>query len=343
MAAVPIWKDNYVSLGSTDGTLFRIRANSSSGTIIYTGKAFLRPGESTLSVRINDICAVYLSNVLPFMSDAEFSSITLPMKFYIQKSTNNGSTWSAVTNVQFLYDWSYDYDYDVSTMGMSFPINSKADSRQWITYTAYNVNSVTATITYKDGSTSSVTIPVSVSQDFNSDFNSDFARSVRAAGSGTAVFSLTTWNNIASITIGSTTYEVTSDCSSYVLYYLNAYGGWDSLLIEGTDLEQDTIARSVMAMEYDNRSIQNRGTRNYVNEITKGFTLHTGILSDTESKRMHHLINSSNVYLYDIAQGEMIPVIVTDTALQYRTYKNNGNKVVSYAVNVQVAQDRVRR
>lgn len=343
MAAVPIWKDCYVSLGSTDGTLFRIRANSSSGTIIYTGKAYLRPGESSLSVRINDICAVYLSNVLPYMSDAEFSSVSLPMKFYIYKSTNNGSSWSLVTNVQFLYDWSYDYDYDVSTMGMSFPINSKADARQWITYTAYTASSVTATITYRNGSTSSVTIPVSVSADFNSDFNSDFARSVRAAGSGTAVFSLASWNNVASITIGSTTYEVVTDCASYVLYYLNAYGGWDSLLIEGTDLEEDTLTRSTMAMEYDNRSIQNRGTRNYVNEIAKTFTLHTGLLSDTESKRMHHLVNSSNVYLYDIALDEMIPVIVTDNALPYKTYHNNGNKAVSYSVKVQVAQDRVRR
>lgn len=344
--AVPIWKDYYVSLGSTDGTLFRIRANSSSGTIIYTGKAFLRPGETTISVRINDICAVYLSNVLPFMSDAQFSQVTLPMTFYIQKSTNGGTSWTAVGNVQFTYDWSYDYDYDVSTMGMAFPITGKADVRQWIVYTAYNASQVSATIRYKDGTSATQTIQVAVGASFNTDFNSDFARSVRVAGSGTAVFSLATWNNlkpVKSITIGNATYEVVTDCASYVLYYLNAYGGWDSLLVEGNDMEHDAISRSIMAMEYDNRSIQNRGRRNYVNEIDKQFTLHTGVMTDAQSKAMHNLIESTNVYLYDIASDEMIPVIVTDTALQYKTYKNNGNRMVSYDINVEVAQDRVRR
>ena len=341
--AVPIWKACYVSLGSTDGTLFRIRANSNSGTIIYTGKAFLRPGETAISVRINDICAVYLSNVLPFMSDAEFSRVTLPMTFYIQKSTNNGSSWSNVTNVQFTYDWSYDYDYDVATMGMSFPILPKADARQWIVYTAYNASSVTATIRYKDGTSSTQTIPVAVGASFNDDFNSDLAKSVRVAGSGTAVFSLASWNNVKSITIGNTTYEVTTDCASYVLYYLNAYGGWDSMLIEGTDMEHDDISRSIMAMEYDNQYISNRGRRNYVNEVDKQFTLHTAVMTDVQSKAMHHLIESTNVYLYDIAQDQMIPVIVTDSALQYKTYRNNGNRMVSYDINVQVAQDRVRR
>jgi hypothetical protein len=98
-----------------------------------------------------------------------------------------------------------------------------------------------------------------------------------------------------------------------------------------------------MAMEYDNQYISNRGRRNYVNEVDKQFTLHTAVMTDVQSKAMHHLIESTNVYLYDIAQDQMIPVIVTDSALQYKTYRNNGNRMVSYDINVQVAQDRVRR
>jgi hypothetical protein len=115
------------------------------------------------------------------------------------------------------------------------------------------------------------------------------------------------------------------------------------MLIEGTDLQHDAITRAVMAMEYDNRNIQNRGRRNYVNEIDKQFTLHTAVMTDVQSLAMHHLVESTNVYLYDIVDDEMIPVIVTDTALQYKTYRNNGNRMVSYDINVQVAQDRVRR
>ena len=39
----------------------------------------------------------------------------------------------------------------------------------------------------------------------------------------------------------------------------------------------------------------------------------------------------------------MIPVIVTDASLGYKTYKNQGNRMVNYTINVQVAQSRIRR
>lgn len=336
----PIWKDYFVTLGSSDSYQYRILL-SDTDEVIYSGKAHKRPGDDSVKVRINDVCADYFQNVLPTLSQAEFTDLTLPLGFDIEVYVNNA--WSFLGSVQFLNDWSYDYNYDASTMGMSFPINGRIDGRMPVVWTGLSVSQVTATIHYKDGTSSSVIIPVAISNDFNADFNADFARSTRVAGSGTAVFLPSAWNDVDRITIENSTFKIVTECAKYALYYVNAFGGWDSLLIEGNDLESDSLKRYTREMAYDNRDIQNRGVQNYVNEITKRFTLHTGWMSDAESKMMHHLINSTDVYLYDIAAEQMIPVLITDNAVDYKTYHNQGNQMVNYTIQVEVATNRIRR
>ena len=340
MAAVPIWKDHYTTLGTGDSIRYRIILADTSA-VIYSGRAYKRPGETNILARINDICADYITNVLPQLSQAEFTRISLPVTFRVQ--TLSGSTWSTKESVQFTNDWSYDYSYNAATMGMSFPITGNIDIRMPIVWTGLNVSQVNATIYYTDGRYARVIIPVAISNDFNADFNSDFSKSVRSAGSGTAVFLPSAWDNVAKVVVGSSTFRVVTDCAKYALYYINAYGGWDSLLIEGNTMEVDNLKRYTREMVYDNRDIQNRGIQNYVNEIDKGFTFHTGWLLHDQGERMHHLINSPDVYLYDIAAGEMIPVIIPMTSCEYRNFSNNGNMLVDYTIQVQIAQNMIRR
>lgn len=341
MAVIPIWKDKFVNLGEHESMDFCIRVNGTSTPIIYRGKAYRRPGETDVMVKVNDICADYMQNVLPTLDQSTFTDLTFPLKFYVQRM-NNGS-WVTAEMAEFLNDWSYDYGYNATTMGMSFPVNGHIDARQWLVYTALNASSITATLTFTDGTTASVIIPVAISDDFNADFNNDFARSVRSAGSGTAVFDLSEWSNVASVTINGKTWDVVSDCKEYALYYVNAYGGWDSLLIEGNTTQMDSLTRHTRAMEYDNRDIKNRGRQNYVNEISKTFTMHTTWLSDNESARMHHLLNSPEVYLCNINTGDMIPVILNNSTTEYKTYKGNGGRLVNYTIEATIAQDRIRR
>lgn len=339
--AVPIWKDAFVTLGTGDSILYRVILSDTS-EVIYSGKAYKRPGETNITARVNDICADYMVNVLPYLSQAEFTRINLPVTFLVQTSSD-GSAWTTQSTLQFINDWSYDYGYDPATMGMSFPINGRIDSRMPIVWTGLNVSQVTVTVYETNGSSYQVIIPVEISNDFNADFNSDFSRSVRSAGSGTAVFYPTAWVNVDRIVIGNSTFKVVTSCARYAIYYVNAYGGWDSFLIEGNSLEADTLKRYTREVVYDNRDIQNRGIHNYVNEVTKGFTFHTGWLLHDQGERMHHLINSTDVYMYDIASQEMIPVTIPTTTCEYKTFKNQGNRLVNYAIQVEVAQNRIRR
>lgn len=341
MPAVPIWKDKIVNIGLLDSMFYRIML-SDTNEVIYSGKSFIRPGADFNQVKINDICADYLENVLPTLSQAEFSELNMPVSFLVQSSAN-GTSWTNIESVQFLNDWSYDYGYNPATMGMSFPINGHIDSRMPIVWTGLNVSQVNTTIYYRDGSYAQVFIPIEISNDFNADFNADFSRSVRTAGSGTAVFLLDAWDDVAAIQVGNSYFKVVTECAKYALYYVNAHGGWDCFLIEGNTLEADTLKRYTREMVYDNTDIQNRGIQNYVNEITKGFTFQSGWLLNDQGERMHNLINSTDVYLYDIANEQMIPVIIPTTTCEYKTYKNQGNKLVNYTIQVQIAQNRIRR
>lgn len=336
--ANPIWKDYYVNLGTAESVQFRILVGDD---VIYTGKAFKRPGKANNEIRINDICADYLEHVFPALEQTTFTGSNQPLTFVIQ--TLSGTTWTTRASVQFDNNWSYEYDYNPATMGMSFPVNNKIDIRQWVVFTAYNASKITATITLADGSSFDVIIPVEISADFNNDYNFDFSQSVRAAQTGTAVFDLSKWGDVQSLTIGNKVFKVVNNCNRYALYYVNSYGGWDSLLIEGQHLISDNLTRHIRETEYDNRNIQNRGVHNYVNEISKTMTMHTSWLSDDESSRMHHLLNSTNVYLGDLVTGQMIPVILTNTTTEYKTYKGNGGRLVNYTINVTIAQERIRR
>lgn len=320
--AYPIWQDTYVSFGQNASVLYRIRLTSYSGTIIYTGRSYIRPDASTNTVKLNDICADYLSVDLPTITNLTGTAASDREKtFYVQYSTNNGSTWSNKGTFSFYYDWSYDFDGDQGNV-MSYPINGRVDSRMWILYSKYSGSSST-TINFrrypKTGTSSSNTVTIS-------------------DGFGTAAFNLGNYSNLAKVVVDSyDTYTIVTDCGKYALYYLNPYGAWDTFLIEGNVIEHDTLTRHTRDVEYTNGNPAARGIDNFVNEKVKSWTLNTGILSDDESKRMQYLFNSTDVYLYDINNNLWLPVVITTSSIDYKTRRNSGNRLFTYSFDVRLA------
>ena len=133
------------------------------------------------------------------------------------------------------------------------------------------------------------------------------------------------------------------DCvSNYVLYYRNALGGIDLFPVTGKVIKSNDIEHLTINKKYDNRT-PNFGKTNYENVLTEKWQLYSGRLTDQQSKLMHHLINSTYVYLYDIQADKFTPVVITDTEMEYKTYKNNNNKMVYYTINVEASQTKYRR
>lgn len=336
MPFAPIWKDHYVTLAAGASYAdFEIRRDNASGELIFSGRAYRRPGEADVVARINDVCADYLSNplpglaagVTPLLSAATFVTLV---------------AGSAVDTVTFWDDWSYDYDFDPETDPLADPVNGELDPRQWFMYTILD-GTVSARLGFRDGTTQDVPLTVVQAGSFGSAFNESFDVASGSA-SGTAVLNLADYPGVETITVGGITWTVRPDgCARYAVYYVNAHGGWDTLLLDGYTTRRDALTRYTSLVDYDNRDPKARGRQDYAIEVAPAWSLRTRRLTDAQSARMHNLLNSPQVYLCDLAEGRFWPVILTDTEHDRQSYKGNGLQPNEYTFNAQLAQERFRR
>lgn len=330
--AVPIWKDYYVNLGNVSSADFSIMAD---GSTIYEGRAVRKPGEVYLQIKINDICEGYLSAHLPTFINGRFTPDNLTKTFAIYSGE------SFVQNVTFSLDYSFEYNRSGDVA--SSPIVPVVDINQPFIYSEYDASQIDVDIIDSNGDVVNMPIAVARQDDFNDDFNNDFAQSIQSPASGSIYLDLRQFPDIAQVRVGGITYQVIRSCNRYALYYVNAYGGWDTLLMQGQPSESDTITRSEVSLVYNNSTPSARGRKNYVNEIVKTFTLKTGLLTDAQAAKMWHLLESTNVYLYDLQTSQMHSVVITNTDAPFKTFKGEGGKLFQYDVNVELSQQRVRR
>lgn len=145
-----------------------------------------------------------------------------------------------------------------------------------------------------------------------------------------------------SYTFGGWKYEVVDACRGALLKYVNAYGAIDYLLVEGVAKKTDKITRAsyekdAAAMTKDFESKDYQAT---MEATWKGTT---GWLTDSQSLRMKHLVESVEVYMVDMSTGEEIPVTMKDTSLEYKTFDNNSRKMVNYSLSWTESQKKIRR
>ena len=338
--AVPIWKDTRVLVGSGSYADYQIRLEN--GPVIFNGRAFPLPGATTIYVTINEICADYMAHTIPNY-DGETTPLAYEKTFVIQRS-------GLTNNYTFRNDWSYDKGFNPDIMGLSFPIDGRVDRRQTLLYTEKGDSEMLDILVQYGGPR----------PDFRTlDFNSDFLISEEKSTvqyfadnvTGYRVFSLVLdaqdWANEArSITIGKHTWQVI-DCAEYVLHYINAYGGWDSLLVAGNGKATDSIKHyetGIAAINSSYNAESRRTKRNYVNNLTRKYTFHTGVLTEEQSSRMYHLLESPMVFLQILDEGtQWYPVILTGNTCEFKTYRNNGNKLMEYTIEAELAENRMRR
>ena len=138
-------------------------------------------------------------------------------------------------------------------------------------------------------------------------------------------------------------YTTSLKCVPYVLYYLNSYGGWDAFAIEGTGIKKDAYTTYKTDQSYNNTTLQFE-TNKYVQEIKTNYELNTGLLSDEQAANLaKNLLGSIKVYLQNIDEGWIKPVIITDSNATYQTYQTNGRKMCQYKINVQESQSKIRK
>lgn len=143
-------------------------------------------------------------------------------------------------------------------------------------------------------------------------------------------------------TLGGERYEVVDMCRGALLKYVNAYGAVDFLFLEGVAKKTDKITRA--SYEKDAAAMTTDfETRDYQATMEATWNGATGWLTDAQSQRMKHLVESVEVYMVDTATGEDIPVVMKETSLEYKTFASNGRKMVNYTLQWTESQKKIRR
>ena len=143
-------------------------------------------------------------------------------------------------------------------------------------------------------------------------------------------------------TFGSLEYEVVDVCHGALLKYVNAYGAVDFLLLEGVAKKSDKITRA--SYEKDAAALsQEFESKDYQATMEAQWSGSTGWLTDAQSARMKHLVESVEVYMIDISTGDEIPVCMTDGNLDYKTFISNGRKLINYTLKWSESQKKIRR
>lgn len=318
--ATPIWKGYTVSRQTEDGSLsYVIKCG---GATIYTGKAYKRPGASDISFNIGDVCAPFLSSNAEIATAATgFMAINEMQRTFVVEDLSG----TVLTTVDFSNDWSYK---GTTPSFASDPVQRTIDPRQLLLASMYEASSV---IVQTEGS----------SPQTQTLYDGDPASGVACVDILSGATSVTVSVNSAGGT-SAKTYDVVKPCARYALYYVNAFGGWDSLLTAGNDKRVDNYTRSTYKKVYSPADLSDRGTVNYRNDIERTISLVTDWLTDEESARMYHLFGSTNVLLHDLVDDIIQPVTITAKSWTEKTFRNNGAKLVNYQIDVTIAQDFVR-
>lgn len=138
-------------------------------------------------------------------------------------------------------------------------------------------------------------------------------------------------------------YTTQVNCAPYVLYYLNSYGGWDAFVIEGNVVKKDDYTTFTTDQPFDNTTLEFELNK-YVQEIKTTYELNTGYLSDEQGENLvKNLIGSVKVYLHNIQEGWVKPVIISDNSATYQSYAINGRKRCQYKITVKESQSKIRR
>lgn len=339
---LPIWKDKSVALGSADYADYEVRLNSSSGEAVFSGRAYKRPGAAGPVARINDICWQYMSPNIP--ASSLLNGISKPYVNLLARTFSvvyyTGGAWVEAEAVTFYADWSYDYDYTIpANSKLTDPVRLVLDQRQALIQSVLediaDENKIHTVMT--DGTTGVATL-------------------IGTAGPGGYVVNLADTDHLGvlrSVQVGTgPTFAVEQGCGPrWALHYINAYGGWDSILLTGKALRTDALTRHTLITGYDNAVRTNRGTFDYAVEYDADWEMHTDWLTEDEASRMHHVLNTPFGWLQDL--GPVVtgsyppivlqPVVLTNTDTPYKTRRTEGGVLIQYTINLRIAQQFVRR
>lgn len=337
----PIWEDTHFVLNNTpmlDYTL--VDANSQD--IIYSGKAVALPNTPDIKFNVNRLCKDYLSSTLGGgIGQYRYEYLYNYCKIF---QIYDKSRTEYIAKFTFYNSHSYKKRDDIF---LNEPIKGKqqgsvtvvqVDRRQYFPVSVYNKQASGRSFYVRAFGTDNKLIN---SEAFTVDNTAQFVMFERELYNNNQPITRIVYNteyNVDKIIYA----DIVDTCFDYCLYYVNSWGGWDSLLIKGNTKKSDKITPQYYVKDFDNKTQEFEKVK-YLNTITTTYTLYTDWFSDEEQSRLHNLIESTEVYLHNLNTDEVLPVNITNTSLEYKTFTNNGKKKFNNTITVEVAQEKIRK
>ena len=325
----PIWKDveynfggiEMVEYGIYTEVPFRLPGNGGIryyDKLLFAGRSYARPDTGNNVILVNKICQDYME--IPLLKQGSPSLGDGYNTFKLKSADGN----TLYKQYSFVNDWSYG---EFETGLLSRPIlkdHSKVFRNQLLPFSVF-------------GAAEKVTVPYEIFYADGTKWNSTV---YETRGVTTEMFPFEDKKNGAiAYSINNKIYTISDECVQYVLYYVNPWGGYDWFPIRGKVVERDSMTAYTYTQNFNNQT-WDFGKRRYLTEITKHFTLHTQWMSEDESSRMWYLLQSNTVYLHNLVEDKIYPVVITNTEQEHK--KRLLGTRISYQIEVDLSQNRER-
>lgn len=334
----PIWKDVVYNFGGVDVVEYGVYITTHSrigdtaidvDTMVFKGVSCKRPDSDNNVININRICQNYLDT--PLLSETQTGSVAGYNVFKLKSGDGN----VVYKTYRFVNDWSYG---EFNTGLLSHPILNDHNTvvrNQLLPFTVFGAAEtvgISYGIRYMDGFVDEYDRPI---EDWES---TKYVKN----GVETELFPYSgRTDGAVSYYIGDKVYDIVDDCTvDYVLYYVNPWGGYDWFPIKGKVTEKDTITQYSFRQNYNNNTWE-FGKRRYCGEITKKYTLNTHWLKEDESMRMWYLLQSNVVYLHNLREDEIYPIVITATEQEHKKRTKKSSRI-SYQIDCELSQTRMR-
>ena len=326
----PVYKDTaarYTTIG--DSLEYNVKVDNQ---LIYQGRLTKQPGNNQVWFYINRLAKDYLSSKIDYRKGTiAYQQPYYKRKFELSQRTMTGDPYYEIYN-----DWSYEPKTIVRGLSqtLSRPISNIVDPRQILF----------STMAYLGDGVGVYEVKIDYCHDGRCFIGADaipspcvtFALPVSGIEDGVDIDVRDEDDDTA------IRYKVKKTSATHCLYYLNAHGGYDHLLVNGTTLRTDAINRTEMTRDVDNTTLTH-GRECIWEEITPRWTLNTDYLTDEQWAKTHNLLGSTHVLLHDLTTDEITPVVITANEVEYKTYRNQGNKKSYLTIEVEASVKRMRR
>lgn len=309
------------------------------GVPVFSGYAAANPADGSRKVTVNDIVAPFLYTALPTSVGSQADArLSVAVKVVENTAYPNGGWTIDALAEDVVYDWSYGRAVPFGTLNC--PMSEHPEGAPLFaafrgaglqpTPGGYDIAYFRTLEVRADGTAPMITNTdcTALSPRYNIVINRNATPSDPSVGLRLDYIDA----NIDSYSKG----VRLAKCQAYALCYANAFGGWDWLCLKGAVKRRDAVTRREFTTLAGER-------RNYLNEMQPSWECHTGLLNDADLAQMWQVLESRQVYFYEILSGTYTPVLVTNAECDYRTNRTNPGNGADYVLTLEQATQEVRR